>query len=98
MKTSLRSRRLAGVCVALCSILLALQAVRAADSGGPAVDRLARDVERAESIRAVKNLQYAYSHYAQFGLWTDLGSLFADGGDWMWGEQIVRGPAAISKH
>jgi hypothetical protein len=37
-------------------------------------------VERAEAIRAVKRLQSAYGHYAEFGLWYDLADLFADDG------------------
>ena len=43
-----------------------------ADTG---LDNLARDLERVESIRAVKNLQAAYSQYAQFGLWNEVGGL-----------------------
>ena len=63
-----------------------------------AVDTLARDVERAEAIRAVKNLQYAYTHYAQFGLWTDLGSLFTDDGETICGSETVKGRTAIAQH
>ncbi|MBN1568461.1 MAG: nuclear transport factor 2 family protein [Acidobacteria bacterium] len=46
-------------------------------------DRIARMetvVDRAEAIRAVKRLQYAYGHYAEFGLWDDLADLFAEKG------------------
>src|SRR5215212_8455430 len=77
---------------------LALRAAGAEDSGVSKVDTLARDLERAEAIRAVKNLQYAYTHYAQFGLWTELGALFADRGETVWGEEVVKGPAAIAQH
>jgi len=77
---------------------LALRAAGAEDSGVSTVDTLARDLERAEAIRAVKNLQYAYTHYAQFGLWTELGALFADTGEIVWGEATVKGPAAIAQH
>ena len=38
------------------------------------------EVQGAEAVRAVKRLQYAYGHYAEFGLWHDLADLFADGG------------------
>ena len=72
-------------------------AARAADSGVTPVDTLAREVDRAEAVRAVKNLQYAYSHYAQFGRWTELGSLFTDNGEAIWGAETVTGPAAIAK-
>ena len=78
MATTRTLLQLACLCVALSAASLA---VRAEDSGASKVDTLARDVERAEAIRAVKNLQYAYTHYAQFGLWTDLGALFADNGE-----------------
>ena len=37
-------------------------------------------VRGAEAIRAIKRLQYAYGHYAEFGLWNDLADLFADKG------------------
>ena len=69
-------------------IPLALR-TRAADSVGSSLDILARNVERAEAIRAVKNLQYACSHYAQFGLWTDLGSLFTDDGEAIYGSEAI---------
>lgn len=42
--------------------------------------KLEAAVQGAEAIRAVKRLQYAYGHYAEFGLWNDLADLFADNG------------------
>ena len=44
------------------------------------IARLDADVQSAEAIRAIKRLQYAYGHYAEFGLWHDLADLFADKG------------------
>src|SRR5205085_4321454 len=38
------------------------------------VHRLAQNVERAESVRAVKRVQETYAQYSQFGLWTALPS------------------------
>jgi hypothetical protein len=35
-------------------------------------------LEQAESIRAIKRLQYAYGHYVEFGLWNDFADLFSD--------------------
>lgn len=35
-------------------------------------------IERVESIRAIKRLQYAYGHYTEFGLWNDFADLFTD--------------------
>ncbi len=42
--------------------------------------RLESRVESAEAIRNIKRLQYAYGHYAEFGLWNDLADLFAENG------------------
>ena len=44
------------------------------------IDRMEADLQGAEAVRAVKRLQYAYGHYAEFGLWHDLADLFADNG------------------
>jgi hypothetical protein len=44
------------------------------------ITRLETMADRAEAIRAVKHLQYAYGHYAEFGLWDDLADLFAEKG------------------
>jgi hypothetical protein len=51
----------------------------------PSASGLAADVAviearlaRAESLRAIKRLQYAYGHYVEFGLWNDFADLFAD--------------------
>src|SRR5215208_383383 len=40
--------------------------------------RLQTHIERVESVRAVKRLQYAYGHYVELGLWNDFADLFAD--------------------
>jgi len=42
-----------------------------------ALDAFARDVARTESVRAVKTLQHTYAQYAQYGLWNEVGALFA---------------------
>ncbi len=44
------------------------------------VARLETIAGRAEAVRAVKRLQRAYGHYAEFGLWEDLAGLFAERG------------------
>ena len=44
------------------------------------IDRLEASVRGVEAIRAVKRLQYAYGHYAEFGLWNDSADLFAEQG------------------
>jgi SnoaL-like domain len=63
-----------------------------------ALAAFARDTERAEAIRAVKNLQYSYAQYAQFGLWAEMGALFSSGGETIWGDKTIKGPAAIAKY
>ena len=67
-----------------------------AASAAPSKDALARNVERAESIRAVKALEYAYAQYAQFGLWNEMGALFAAQGVMDVGEDHATGAKAIA--
>src|ERR1043165_6334534 len=101
IRRMIRSRTalwLACLCVALGATPAALRSVRAADGGVSPVDTLARSVERAEAVRAVKDLQHAYSHYAQIGLWSDLGSLFTDSGEAIYGDDDVKGRAAIADY
>jgi hypothetical protein len=98
MATTRAFLQLASLGVTLLAVSLGLHAAGAEDATGSRVDGLARDVERAEAIRAVKNLQYAYTHYAQFGRWSELGALFTDTGELVWGEQRVQGAAAIAQH
>ena len=80
-----------------------LQAVVAGDSTPRAgvaarVGRLAQNVERAESVRAVKRLQETYAQYSQFGLWTDMAALFAENAQLSYGNDSERGRAAIQKY
>lgn len=82
----------------LLALALAVPAVHAADAAASSIDELARDTERAEAIRAVKNLQYAWSQYAQFGLWSEMGALFSSDGETIWGDETIKGPAAIAKY
>jgi len=85
--------------IALCAALVLMLALPArADS---ALDSFARDVDRAESIRAVKDLQASYAQYAQFGLWNQVGALFAPGSSFVFDglikpAQSAKGPAAIA--
>ncbi len=63
---------------------------RAADN----VDALARDVSRAESLRAVLTLQRNYAQYAQYGLWSEVSRLFARDGRFVFDGQIMPGEKA----
>jgi len=59
------------------------------------LDALARDVDRVESLRAIKDLQRHHTQYVQIGLWEEAADLFASNGKLIWGDQTVQGKAAI---
>src|SRR6266496_3160243 len=89
--------------LALLVALGALQGVVAGDAspgtGASArVHRLAQEVERAESVRAVKRLQETYAQYSQFGLWTDMAALFADNAQLSYGTDNQQGREAIQAY
>jgi len=60
--------------------------------------RLALEVQRAEDIRAVKRLQISYAHFAQFGLWSDMASLFTSDAETVYGADRLKGRDAIHRH
>jgi hypothetical protein len=67
----------------------------------PALDTFAREVSRAEGVRAVKTLTHSYAQFAQYGLWNDVGALFAADAIFTFDglvkeAQTARGPAAIA--
>jgi SnoaL-like domain len=62
------------------------------------VDELARDVDRAESMRDVKNLQRTYAQYSQFGLWNEMADLFAKEATYIFDDETIKGRKAISDH
>ena len=74
-------------------------AAQAAPAVGPQdLAALARDVDRAESVRAVKDLQRTYAQYAQFGLWRQMASLFTTDGVADFGEgPETRGREALAR-
>jgi len=82
-------RPFAVICAALA--LFAASAVWA----DPALDAFARDVDRTESVRAVKTLQRSFSQYAQAGLWAEVGTLFSPDGQFVFDGAVK--PAEISK-
>ncbi|MEP7308679.1 MAG: nuclear transport factor 2 family protein [Acidobacteriota bacterium] len=59
------------------------------------VNGLARDVERAEGIRAVKTLQRSFAQYGQFGLWNEMAGLFSADAVYVWGDDKANGAKAI---
>ena len=104
MANVLPLRRLTSSGIALLVALVALQVTVAGDtspalSAAARVHRLAQNVERAESVRAVKRLQETYAQYSQFGLWTDMAALFADNAQLVYGkDNPVQGRAAIQSY
>ncbi len=89
------SRPLAVTC-AMLALFLALPV-----SADTERDNLARELDRTESVRAVKTLQSSYAQYAQFGLWNEVGALFTASGRFVFDGLVTpgetaRGPTAIA--
>jgi hypothetical protein len=59
--------------------------------------QLENDLHKARAIRDIKRLQYSYSHYAELGLWYDLGDLFATNGVAHYAQGDFRGPESLRK-
>ena len=83
------TRPLALICATL-ALFLALPVRADAE-----LDSFARDVERTESVRAVKTLQSSYAQYAQYGLWNEVGALFARDGSFVFDGMVK--PAQTAK-
>jgi len=81
-------RLLALVCIAL------LAQPAAAQREGSDFAVLARDVGRVEDLRAIKDLQRRYAQYAQFGMWNEIGALFAPTAQFSFDGQIRQGQTA----
>jgi hypothetical protein len=95
-----RSRPGAARCATLLWAALLLAAALPANAQN-ALDNLARDIDRTESLRAVLDLQRTYAHYAQAGLWNEVGALFAAEGSLLFDglvmpERKIKGPTAIA--
>ena len=73
----------------LALMLLALVTTpAAAQREGSDLKVLARDVGRVEDLRAIKDLQRRYAQYAQFGMWNEIGALFAPAAQFTFDGQI----------
>src|SRR5215471_11954762 len=59
--------------------------------------QLENNLHKAQAIRDIKRLQYSYSHYAELGLWFDLGDLFATNGVAHYAQGDFRGPDSLRK-
>src|SRR5262249_54514398 len=62
------------------------------------LDELARDVDRAESMRTVKNLQRTYAQYSQYGLWNEMADLFAKDATYIFDDETIKGRKAIGDY
>jgi hypothetical protein len=60
-------------------------------SGGNPMAELSRDVSRVESLRQIKDLQRLYAQYAQYGLWNQVGGLFASDARFTFDGQVKQG-------
>jgi hypothetical protein len=54
-------------------------------------------LHKAQALRDIKRLQYSYAHYAESGLWFDLGDLFATNGIAHYAQGDYRGPEDLRK-
>jgi hypothetical protein len=96
----IRLRTAVGGAVAMILLGPAAQSQQAA-SGAAAgqsasLAAVARDLERVESVREVKNLQRRYAQLSQFGRWREMAELFADAGTLTWGEETASGRKAVA--
>ena len=86
--------------VAICALIGLALAQPATAQDDLAV--FARDIDRAESLRTVMTLQRTYAQMAQYGLWNDVGALFARDGHFLFDGlvkpvQTMKGSAAIAE-
>jgi hypothetical protein len=59
--------------------------------------QLEDELHKAQAIREIKRLQYSYAHYAELGLWYDLGDLFAENGVAHYAQGDFRSPESLRK-
>jgi len=67
------------------------------DAADARMAQLENRIHRARAIRDIKRLQYSYAHYAELGLWLDLGDLFATDGIAHYAQGDFRGPESLRK-
>jgi hypothetical protein len=86
--------------VLLFCLVLAIAVAQSATVVGQqaTLDELARDVNRAESMRAVKNLQRTYAQYSHYGLWNEMADLFAREAAYVFDGETIKGRKAIGDY
>jgi SnoaL-like domain len=89
------------IVAAACSIAIQSAVQIAPDDGLASIRlRLAQlesGLHKAQALRDIKRLQYSYAHYAESGLWLDLGDLFATNGVAHYAQGDFRGPESLRK-
>src|SRR5215468_1533286 len=87
--------------IAVCCLAAQTHAQVAQNDGLAAIrirlGQLENSLRKAEAIRDIKRLQYSYAHYAESGLWLDLGDLFAKNGVAHYVQGDYRGPESLRK-
>src|SRR5437868_977636 len=87
--------------VAACCIAMRASAQIAPGDGLAAIRvrlvQLENVLHNAQALRDIKRLQYSYAHYAESGLWLDLGDLFAPNGVAHYAQGDFRGPESLRK-
>src|SRR5262245_35923269 len=89
------------IVAAVCCIAMRAAAQIAPGDGLAAIRlrlaQLENGLRKAQAIRDIKRLQYSYAHYAESGLWFDLGDLFATNGVAHYAQGDFRGPESLRK-
>ena len=107
LRTASAQRRaaLCGAFVSLAALCLALpggpaiaQPSSAAVAATPSVKVLSVELDRANALRSVKRLAYAYSQFGEYGLWSDMADLFSATGEIVLGNRTFRGHDAILEY
>jgi SnoaL-like domain len=100
-KTSTVLTLLAVAAATGCFLAMQTTAQIAPDNGVAAIQvrmaQLENRLQKARAIRDIKRLQYSYAHYAELGLWLDLGDLFATNGVAHYAQGDFRGPESLRK-
>src|SRR4030095_6059968 len=101
MKTSTVLALIVAIVAASCFLAMRTTAQVAPGDGLAAIQvrmaQLENELHKARAIRDIKRLQYSYAHYAELGLWLDLGDLFATNGIAHYAQGDFRGPESLRK-
>lgn len=60
--------------------------------------KLEYEISLTESLGKIKDLQYTYAHYGQYGLWDEMASLFTADAEIVIGKNTIQGREAINRY